>query len=440
MQDNQNPFASAQAQLKEAAKHTDVPKWVVELLLGPERQIDFRFPFKRDGGDIHIVKGYRVQHNNWLGPYKGGLRFHPRVDIDEVKALAFWMTIKNAVVDVPFGGGKGGIEIDPKSLSEGELERMPRQFARELAPNIGPDLDVPAPDVNTNSQIMDWIVEEFTVYGSQFMEKYTKDQLRAVVTGKSVGKGGSKGRDEATGMGGFYVLEELVKKLGLKKPFDKAQGKPLTVAIQGFGNVGSHIAALLHDNGYKVIGLSDSKGGIIDKTGTGFNVKLVQACKLDKGLIDHCYCVGTVCDLSNNHHGNISNEELLEMPVDILIPAALEEVIHAKNASKIKAKIVFEMANGPTTAEADEILAKKGVLVVPDVLANAGGVTVSYFEWLQNMKDESWDLEKVRGKLKKKMVKAFEEVWKIHENKKIDLRTAAYVLALQRLAKKSSAV
>lgn len=437
--DNQNPFHSAQAQLKLAAKYTDVPKWIIELLLGPERQIDLRFPFKRDGGDIHIVKGYRVQHNNWLGPYKGGLRFHPRVDIDEVKALAFWMTIKNAVVDVPFGGGKGGIEIDPKSLSEGELERMTREFTRVLAPNIGPGLDVPAPDVNTNAMIMDWIVDEYAKQvksqksrpedDGPLAQKVKNGELKAVVTGKSVGKGGSKGREEATGMGGFFVLEELVKKLKLKKP--------LTVAVQGFGNVGSHIAVLAHDNGYKVIGLSDSKGGIADQTGNGFNVTLVQACKLEKGLVDHCYCVGTVCDLSNNHHGNISNEELLEMPVDILIPAALEGAIHAKNAGKIGAKIVFEMANGPVTSEADEILEKKGIMVVPDVLANAGGVTVSYFEWLQNMKDETWSLEEVRKKLKEKMVKAFESVWKIHKEKKVNLRTAAYILALQRLAEKA---
>src|SRR3990167_10159545 len=226
-----NPWERARAQMHAAASHLSLPPAFIERMEKPDHVIEVSMHVPMDDGRTEVFHGYRVQHNNLRGPYKGGLRYHPKVDMDEVKALAFWMTVKNAVIDVPFGGGKGGITVDPKKLSEGELERLTRAFARELAPNIGPDLDVPAPDVNTNSQIMDWIVEEFTVYGSQFMEKYTKDQLRAVVTGKSVGKGGSKGRDEATGMGGFYVLEELVKKLGLKKPFDKAQGKPLTVAI-----------------------------------------------------------------------------------------------------------------------------------------------------------------------------------------------------------------
>ncbi|KKR81363.1 MAG: Glutamate dehydrogenase [Candidatus Daviesbacteria bacterium GW2011_GWA1_41_61] len=425
----QNPFEGALAQLIKASEFVDIEDWVVDILSQPERTIQVSFPLKKDNGEIKMVNGYRVQYNNWRGPYKGGLRYHPDVDMDEVKALAFWMTIKNAVCDVPFGGGKGGVEIDPKSLSKVELEQLTRSFASKLTPNIGPEFDVPAPDVNTNAQIMDWFVDEYVkqlkTQNLKLKSEYTENQLQAVVTGKPVGKGGSEGREEATGMGGFLVLEELVKKMNLQKP--------LKVAVQGFGNVGSHIAALLHQNGYSVVGLSDSKGGIKDESGQGFNIELVQSCKLERGMIADCYCIGTVCDLRNNHHGEISNEELLEMPVDILIPAALEGVITEDNADKIQAKIILEMANGPITAEADEILAKKGVVVVPDVLANSGGVTVSYFEWYQNMHSESWTKEKVNTKLKEKMVGAFDEVWKIHKEKGVDLRTAAYVLALQRL-------
>lgn len=253
--------------------------------------------------------------------------------------------------------------------------------------------------------------------------------MKAVVTGKSVAKGGSLGREEATGLGGFFVLEKLVKKLEPKKP--------LTVAIQGFGNVGSNLAEILFKNGFKVIALSDSKGGIFDKTNEGFNIDLVKKCKEEKGFLAGCYCVGSVCDLADKRGGVVTNEKLLELPVDILIPAALENVITSENAKKIKAKIVFEMANGPTTAEADEILKKRNIMVVPDVLANSGGVTVSYFEWFQNINGEKWSLEKVNEKLREKMEKAFEEIWEIYNEKKVDLRTAAYILALQRLAEKA---
>lgn len=359
------------------------------------------------------MRGYRVQHNNWLGPYKGGLRYHSQVDLAEVNLLAFLMTIKNALIGVPFGGAKGGLQIDPKSLSKKELERLTRSFAKALAPNIGPKIDVPAPDVNTNAQIMDWFADE---YGD-----------RAVVTGKSLKNGGSEGREEATGLGGFFVLEKLVSKLNLNKP--------LTVAIQGFGNVGSQIASLL--TGYKIIALSDSQGAIFDKERQGFNIKLISACKLEKGLIADCYCIGSVCDVAARSE-KIANEQLLELDVDILVPAALENVITKKNAKNIKAKIILEMANGAITQEADEILQKRKVLVVPDVLANSGGVTVSYFEWLQNMKNEHWSKEKVVADLKKYMENAFNEVWKIHQAQKVSMRSAAYMIALRRLAKFSS--
>lgn len=433
-----NFFNKALTPLKKAAQKINLDKNIFNLLTTPERVIELNIPFKRDSGDLEIIKGYRVQYNNWLGPYKGGLRFHPKVDMDEVKALGFWMMIKNALIGVPFGGGKGGLEIDPKTLTEVELERLTRQFASALAPNIGPNIDVPAPDVNTNAKIMDWMEDEYVRQWKIDNGKLAIDEnkLKAVVTGKSIANGGSLGREEATGMGGFFVLEELIKKLGLKKP--------LTVAIQGFGNVGSNIAAILHDNGYKVIALSDIKGGIFNSSLEGFNIDLVRVCRLEKGMLAGCYCIGSVCDLAPKNDGVITNEELLGLPVDILIPAALENVITKENASRIKAKIIFEMANGPTTPEADEILNKKGILVVPDVLCNSGGVTVSYFEWFQNMHNEKWSLEKVNNTLREKMEKAFEEVWRIHKDlpagrqgKKVTLRIAAFILALKRLSKKA---
>jgi glutamate dehydrogenase (NADP+) len=407
-------FDSALKRLKQAGKKINLDPSIIESLSKPQRVIELSIPLKRNN-NVEFFKGYRVQYNNWLGPFKGGLRFHPKVDMDEVKSLAFWMMIKNALVDVPFGGGKGGIEVDPKNLTEKELEDLTRGFARLIKPNVGAEIDVPAPDVNTNSKIMDWFENEV-------------DKGKATVTGKSLQNGGSLGREEATGMGGFFVLEQLIKKLGLSKP--------LSVAVQGFGNVGSNMAAILHDNGYKVIALSDIKGGIYDSSDSGFNIDLVRACRLEKGKLAGCYCIGSVCDLASKRDGVISNEELLELDVDILIPAAMENVITEKNARNIKAKIVFEMANGPVTAQADEILNKKGTLVIPDVLCNSGGVTVSYFEWFQNMHSEKWNLEKVNEKLKLKMEKAFEEVWKIHTEKKVNLRTAAYILALQRLTEK----
>ncbi|MDO8498540.1 MAG: Glu/Leu/Phe/Val dehydrogenase [bacterium] len=418
----QNPFTSAITLLEKAAKIMGLSADLLKILSVPERTIQVSLPFKKDSGELEMIDGYRVQYNNWRGPYKGGLRYHPEVDMDEVKALAFWMMIKNAVCDVPFGGGKGGIEVDPKSLSKAELERLTRSFAKELTPNIGPEVDVPAPDVNTNGQIMEWFgdeyVKEVKSQKAKVKNEYTENQLRAVVTGKPLGKGGSEGREEATGRGGLFVTEQLVEKMGLRRP--------LTVAVQGFGNVGAHMAALLQEKGYKIIALSDSKGGIYSEK--GIDVKEVEVFKKMGGSIpDYA---------SKRSSGKaISNEELLELPVDILVPAALEGVINKENASKIQAKVVVEMANGPITPEADEILNKKGIVVVPDVLANSGGVTVSYFEWYQNMNNESWTKDEVNKKLKEKMVAAFEEVWKIKEEKDVDLRTAAYILALQRISK-----
>ncbi|MBI2018829.1 Glu/Leu/Phe/Val dehydrogenase [Candidatus Daviesbacteria bacterium] len=413
-----NYFDQVLIPLKKAAVKIKADKTFLEIISQPQRIIELNLPFVYDSGKKDFIKGYRVQYNNWLGPFKGGLRFHPKVDMDEVKSLAFWMMIKNALIGVPFGGGKGGLQIDPKKFSEKELERLTRQFTKALSPNIGEDVDVPAPDVNTNSKIMDWIEDEY----SKLLGKRSK----AVVTGKSLANGGSKGREEATGLGGFFVLEKLIEKLGLKKP--------LTVAIQGFGNVGSNMARILYGNGYLIVVLSDIKGAIYDPQKIGFNVDLVKQCKEEKGFLAGCYCIGSVCDLARKvDDGILTNEELLESPVDILIPAALENVITEHNAGKISAKIVFEMANGPTTPKADEILNKRGIMVVPDVLANAGGVTVSYFEWLQNRTQERWTIQKVRSKLKENMTKAFENVWDISQKKKVNLRIASYIAAIDRL-------
>lgn len=419
--DQSNPFEGALLLLEIAAKKAKISSEHLEHLSHPHLQAEVQLQFRKDNGKTQMVRGYRVQHNNWLGPYKGGLRYHPLVDINEVKALALWMTIKNAVVGVPFGGGKGGIEIDPRTLSKVELERLTREFAQRIASIVGPYKDVPAPDVNTTAEIMDWFADEYS--------KIVGKKTQAVVTGKSVGKGGSEGRKEATGLGGFFVLEELVRKLKMKKP--------LTVAIMGFGNVGSFLADLCYQNNYRVVALSDSKGGIFEPKGEGFNTEKIRKCKKDTGALRNCYCQGDVCEIAKKGC-LISNEELLQLPVDILIPAALEGVINVRNAKKIKAKVVFEMANGPTTAEADEILNQRGITVVPDVLANAGGVTVSYFEWYQNINLQKWPLKKVRNKLKEKMTDAFNDVWETHKREKVSLRTAAYMVALRRLIAKAS--
>lgn len=419
----QNPFQTALAQLDKAASYLRLQPWILEYLKTPERTIQVSVPFRMDSGEIKIVKGYRVQFNNWLGPYKGGLRFHPQVDMDEVKALSFWMMIKNAVVDVPFGGGKGGLEVDPKVLSERELEELSRSFARVLAPNIGPEMDVPAPDINTNAKIMAWMADEYKIHTSKpshqqgrFKFGYKENQLRAVVTGKPIINGGSEGREEATGLGGFYVFSQLRERMGLERN--------LTAAIQGFGNVGSFIASLLFKDGQKIVALSDSKGGVYDPL--GFDIEEVIKEKKQKKSFGEIY-----------PDKIITNEQLLELPVDLLVPAALENVITVDNAEKIQAKVVLEMANGPTTALADEVLNKKGVIVVPDVLANAGGVTVSYFEWYQNMNNKCWKLTKVQENLREHMTQAFREIWNIHEKDGVDLRTAAYILALQRISAKS---
>jgi len=360
-----------------------------------------------DDGSVRVFSGFRVQHNNIRGPYKGGLRYHHDVDMDEVKALSFWMTMKNALVDVPFGGGKGGIAVNPKELSEGELERLTREFARGLAPVIGPELDVPAPDVNTNGKIMDWIRDEY--------EKTVGHPSPAVVTGKPLNAGGSEGRTEATGLGGSFALDEILRLRGVS-------GKRKTVAIQGFGNVGSYLARYLQKSGYKAVALSDSKSAIF--LGKGFNdIDALEVFKKEHGSF-----------AGYPDAKAIEPNDILTLPVDIIVPAALENAITADIARQVKASVVLEMANGPTTPEAEEILRANGVTVIPDILANSGGVAVSYFEWSQNMNDEHWLKADVFKRLEKKMHAAADAVYRTARERGITLRDAAYIVAIERLA------
>jgi glutamate dehydrogenase len=407
-----NPFENALAQLAKAATYsTDAKaKQTVELLKQPQRIINVSIPIAMDNGALQIFQGYRVQHNNARGPYKGGIRFHPQVSMDEVKALAFWMAMKCAVVDLPLGGAKGGVIVDPKTLSEQELEQLSRGYARAIADCIGPDKDVPAPDVNTTGQIMGWMVDEYTKITSQdSMTSEEKEKLRATFTGKLIKDGGSEGREEATGLGGLYTLQTILEKMNLKGP--------LTAAVQGFGNVGFNVAKFLQERGITVVAVSDSKGGIYAPH--GLDVVQVSEAKKTTGMLQG--------------EKTVTNSELLELPVDILVPSALENVITEANASQIKARVILEMANGPTTPEADSILYNKGTVVIPDILANAGGVTVSCFEWEQNLKNEQWDKADVNAQLQQNMSTAAADVWDTAKKLQTDLRTAAFVVALERI-------
>jgi glutamate dehydrogenase/leucine dehydrogenase len=379
----------------------------IEILKTPNRVIEVSIPIMMDNGELKVFTGFRVQHNNIRGPYKGGLRYHPKVDLDEVSALAFWMTIKCAVADIPYGGAKGGIAVDPKKLSQGELERLTRAYVRAMADFVGPDKDIPAPDVYTTPQVMAWFMDEYS--------KIKGRNIPAVITGKPIEIGGSLGRDIATAQGGMYVFEHLLKELKLSK-------KKITIAIQGFGNAGMNFAVLAEKHGYKVAAVSDSQGGIFNPK--GLDIKKVVA---------HKEKTGTVLNFPDAK--NITNEKLLELPVFVLAPAALERVITEKNTNKIKAKIILELANGPVTLEAGEKLFKKGIIIVPDVLANSGGVIVSYFEWVQNIRHFYWDLEKVNDRLKHQINKAFQAVWKITSENKINMRSAAYIVAITKLSR-----
>ena len=407
-------YGDAIQRLDRAFEYADIDEEAVERLKHPKQVLEVSIPVRMDDGSLRVFTGYRVRHDDTRGPTKGGMRYHPDVDLAEVKALAFWMTFKCAVVRLPYGGGKGGVIVNPKELSRMELERMTRGFIAQIADFIGPETDVPAPDVYTNAMIMGWMMDEYS--------KIHRRRTPAVITGKPIPLGGSLGRVDATGRGAYYCIKELEKKRGWK-PED------IRVAVQGFGNAGQHVARLLHGDGYRMVGVSDSQGGIY--TPEGFDIPSLIHVKEESRRLQAVYCEESVC--STVHADSITNEELLELDVDILIPAALENQITAANANRIQAPIIVEVANGPTTSDADQILNQQGKLVVPDILANAGGVTVSYFEWVQNKGGYYWTEDDVQTRLHEIMAREFNAVHDFMEERSIDMRTAAYALALSRI-------
>lgn len=401
-----NPFEVALKQLDEAAKLINLDKGLQQVLANPKRILTVSLPIRMDNGEIHVFTGYRSQHNDARGPYKGGIRYHPQVSIDEVKALSMWMTWKCAIADIPYGGGKGGIICNPKEMSEGELERLTRRYAYAIADIIGPHTDIPAPDVYTGGKEMAWIMDTYSALKGNYVQP-------EIITGKPITIGGSLGRNEATGRGLGFTVREAAKKL-------KIDMKDATMAVEGFGNAGQFASQFVEDQGARLIAASDSKGGISNKN--GINVAELRR---------HKEKTGSVVGFSGAN--SISNEELLETECIILIPAALENQITTKNASRIKAKIVAEAANGPTTPDADEVLYNNKILVIPDILANGGGVTVSYFEWLQNLRRDYWTEEKVNERLDRNITKAFNDVYQTSERYGIDMRKASTVLAVNRV-------
>ncbi len=400
--------------MDEAARYADLHPEVIERLKIPKSALSVSVPIRMDDGTLRVFEGYRVRHSDLRGPGKGGIRFHPGANIDEVQTLAFWMTCKCAVLDLPYGGAKGGIIVDPRELSPLELERLSREFIARIAPVIGPEVDIPAPDVNTNSRIMGWMMDEYS--------RLAGKRCLSVITGKPLALGGSKGRDTATGRGGYICLKEL------EKSHNWNPGET-TVAIQGFGNAGQAVAALLHADGYRIVAVSDSKGGI--HRPEGLDVPSIIQQKNQRKKVEAVYCDGNVCETVKAE--TITNEELLELDVDILIPAALEDVIGEENANRVQARTILELANGPTSDAADKVLHKRGITVIPDILANAGGVTVSYYEWVQNRIGESWSTEEVHSKLDARMKEQFQHVRELAEKHSIILRTAAYAIALSRI-------
>ena len=401
-----NPYKNMLQVLEAAAQKLGLEHNDYEAIKYPERELKVAIPVRMDNGQIRVFEGYRVQHSSSRGPCKGGIRYHPHVDMDEVKALAAWMSLKCAVVDIPYGGAKGAVKVDPSELSHGELERLTRRFTAMILPIIGPERDIPAPDVNTNAEIMGWIMDTYSIFKGY--------SVPGVVTGKPLDIGGSLGRPEATGRGVSFIAEEAVKYLKMDK-------KNIRVAVQGMGNVGGVAAKLLHEAGYKIVAVSDVSGGLYKKDGLNIpeltkNTRLLKDCSVDGA-------------------SHITNEELLSCDCDILVPCALQNQLTAQNAGNVKAKLIIEGANGPTTVEADEIFNKKGITVIPDILANAGGVVVSYFEWVQNIQELFWEEKQINETLKNIMVRSFNQVLHIVEEKKISWRLAANMQALLKLSK-----
>lgn len=401
-----NPFEIAQRQFDKAAEYLDLKAGVRAWLRVPHREIAVNFPVHIDDGSVEIFTGYRVQHNTTRGPAKGGIRYHPDVTLDEVRALSMWMTWKCAVVNIPYGGAKGGVICNPKQMSQNELENLTRRYASEISVFMSPEGDIPAPDVNTNPQVMAWIMDTYSMHRGY--------STPAVVTGKPIEIGGSLGRNEATGRGTVITTLEALEHLEI--PVEGAE-----VVVQGYGNAGSVAAYLLQDYGAKIIAMSDSRGGIYNRD--GFDAREVKDFKAETGsVVEYPGAEG------------LTNAELLELKCDVLVPAALENVITEDNAAHIKAKVVAEAANGPTTPEADEIMYEKGIFVIPDILCNAGGVTVSYFEWVQDLQAFFWSEGEINQQLEGIMVRSFDDVLSISQEKEADMRTAAYILAIKRVS------
>ncbi len=403
-----NPFQNMLNVLDDAAKRLGLSENEYITLRHSERELVVSVPVVMDDGRTEVFTGYRVQHNSTRGPCKGGIRFHPEADLDEVKALAAWMTWKCAVVNIPYGGAKGGIKCNPAKMSEAELKRMARRYTAMILPIIGPERDIPAPDVNTDGKVMAWIMDTFSM-----LKGYA---VPGIVTGKPVEIGGSLGRKEATGRGVMLTLLNFLEKVGFKK-------ESLTVAVQGFGNVGSIAAKLLHDEGLKVVAIGDSSCALYKKEGINVEAAIAYSERNNRLLAGYKEAGMEL----------ISNEKLLALDVDVLVPAALENQIKEENVATIQARIIIEAANGPITTYADEILHKKGIVVIPDILANAGGVVVSYFEWVQNAQSFMWDENYINNNLETVMRKAFEEVWQVHIEKEVSMRIAAYMVALNRV-------
>ena len=403
-----NPFEIAQKQVKTACDRLNADPVVYEILKNPQRVLEVTFPVKLDNGTVKTFTGYRSQHNNAVGPYKGGVRFHPNVNLDEVKALSIWMTIKCCVAGIPYGGGKGGITLDPRDYSEAELERISRAYSEAISPLIGEKIDIPAPDVNTNGKIMSWMVDAY--------ENIVKKSAPGVFTGKPVEFGGSLARTEATGYGVNFAAVQALEKLG-------KDVKGATYAIQGFGNVGYHTGYYAHQSGAKVVAVSTVDVAIYNENG------------LDMEALFKEYQANGFITNKAGYGKEICNAELLALDVDVLAPCALENQLTSENAGKVRAKIVVEGANGPTTPEADAILRQNGVLVVPDILANCGGVVVSYFEWVQNLQGYYWEFDEVQEKETVVLRRAFRDIWNLAQEYDVDLRTASYMMSIRRVEK-----
>jgi glutamate dehydrogenase (NADP+) len=408
-------FELAKQRLEPIFKYIEVDEEVIKRLSVSKRAIIASIPVRMDDGSLKVFTGYRVQYDDTRGPTKGGIRFHPRVNLDEVTSLSFWMTVKCAVAGLPFGGAKGGVMVNPKELSKMELERLSRGYIRAFADVVGESRDIPAPDVYTNSTIMGWMADEYGMI--------SRRQVPAVITGKPVHLGGSEGRESATGQGALYALNEYIRRTG---------GNPseMTIAVQGFGNAGYNFARLAQREGYRVMAVSDSAGGIYSTV--NLNIEDIYRFKQEQSQLASVYCDGSVCNLLEFE--NVSNEELLTLDVDILVLAAMENQITQLNAREIKAKTVLEIANGPVTPQADEVLEENGIMVIPDVLANSGGVVVSYFEWVQNRSGLYWEEEEVNQKLQKIMSKEANVVYDLALKHECSLRTSAYIHGVERLA------